>query len=256
MFHQQELARSKPLTLAYFREVARNAQPQQTFLKPDPIDPRYIVPSRGVVVVPAAQRRLPALIAPARAARPRLPALFAPARWNSEVREAFRGVAQGTLIAAPMLLAAFTQHFECVLPLILIVGGTALAGAATERLKEVMMWGAIVAALLVVALSIDNIIAILEGLNRLLRDWTTYRCIAGLALVFLTVHFLDRVGFFKESAPAQPQGDPRGYGRYAIADFVEQGTYGDADLAAKQGLHMAISRRGNQDLRFAPKFRE
>jgi hypothetical protein len=254
MSHQQGLLRSKSLArvTADFRDVSRRPV-AQTFFQPDPIDPRNVIPYRPVMVM-----------LPAPVARRRLPALIAPARWNLRGTKSFLArtlpdLAVGVALAVgPAAVFIACHYFDWALPVILIVGATALAGAATKQLKEVLVWGAVVAGLAVVALSLDTVLRILDGLNILLRDWTTYRALAGATLMFLAICFLDREGFFKQNAPAQPpaSGDPRGYGRYAIADFVEEGTYGDADLAAKQSLHMAISRQDNKDLRFTPKFRE
>ena len=254
MSHQQGLPRSKSLTrvTADFRDVSRRPV-AQTFFQRDPIAPRNVIPYRPVMVM-----------LPAPVARHRLPALLAPARWNLRGTKSFLArtlpdLAVGVaIVAGPSAVFIAGQYFDWALPLILIVGATALAGAATKQLKEVLVWGAVVAGLAVVALSLDTVLRFLGGLNTVLHDWTTYRALAGVALMFLAIHFLDRVGFFKQNVPVEPpaSGDQRGYGRYAIADFVEEGTYGDADLAAKQSLHMAISRQGNKDSRFAPKFRE
>ena len=162
------------------------------------------------------------------------------------------------------LAKAISLYVPMVLPLTMLAIAISFGGWISERFLHVWAWSAAVAALALVAFGLEGPLEALSGLSDLIwsvfGSWTTYRVIAGLVLFFLALRLLGRCGFLVDvtpkEAPTAPPADPRGYGRYAIDDFVEKNTYGDADLASKGDLHVALSRKGNENLRFTPKFLE
>lgn len=163
-------------------------------------------------------------------------------------------VAGCAVIAVAALASGFVPW---LLPLTLTILMISFAGWMSERFLQVWAWSAVVIVLGVVAFSLDATLQFLSFLNELLCSWMTYRVIAGGILFCLILGFLEWSGVLKGLDQVQaPALDPRGYGRFAIDDFVEKDTYGDADLASKGDLHLALSRKGNEDLRFTPRFFE
>lgn len=164
------------------------------------------------------------------------------------------------VVAVLALAAAVSQFFPWVLPLVVIAVVVAIAAAGSDRPLVPCVWAAAVALLSVVAFTLDSTLKFLVGFDDLLCNWMTYRVIAGVVLFFLVsvpiCAFFERVCPVATPDTAAPAPDPRGYGRYAIDDFVEKSTYGDAQLASKGNLHLALSRKGNENLRFTPKFYE
>lgn len=166
------------------------------------------------------------------------------------------------IAAVTLLVAVWVSLFlPWVLPVTIMTAVVAIVAAAREKQKWVpCVWAASVATLFVVVFGLHRTSILLLRIDELLCNWTTYRAIAAVVLFFLVVvpliAFLDKISPAKKPDAATAPLDPRGYGRYAIDDFVEKGTYGDASLASKGDLHLALSRRGNENLRFAPKFYE
>lgn len=183
------------------------------------------------------------------------------ARSVSHFLDEFGIVLIGFILGLSLIFfaAAISIYVPSVLPLTMLAVAISFGGWISERFLQVWAWSATVAVLTLVAFGLEGPLQFLSSLSDLLTSWMTYRIIAGLALLCLLLVFLGRCGvldmLLKEAATA-PAPDPRGYGRYAIDDFVEKNTYGDADLAQKGDLHLALSRKGNENLRFTPKFLE
>jgi hypothetical protein len=164
----------------------------------------------------------------------------------------------GFLVVPPAAAYMLSANWPWVLPLTLILVVSAFVGIASQRLPQFSAWAAAIGVLTVVAFGFDGTSQFMSGLGEtmsaVLGSWMTYRIIALFVLICLGIYFFEwcRGGATK----TEPMPDPRGYGRFAIDDFVEKNTYGDADLAAKGELHLALSRRGHENLRFTPKFLE
>jgi hypothetical protein len=167
-------------------------------------------------------------------------------------------LALGFLVVPPTAAYMVSTNWPWVLSLTLILVVTAFVGIASQRLLQFSAWAAAIAVLTVVAFGFDGTSQFLSGLGEtmsaVLGSWMTYRIIALFVLVCLGIYFIERCR--GGATKTEPMPDPRGYGRFAIDDFVEKNTYGDADLAAKSELHLALSRRGHENLRFTPKFLE
>lgn len=152
-----------------------------------------------------------------------------------------------------------------VLPLAVMGVAVAFVAALSTRPWVPCVWAATVAVLSVIAAEPGSISHFLHRFDELLCDWTTYKTIARVALaviISVTIVWMlpdpPKTSTAEKNADAQKADapDPRGYGRYATDDFIERGTYGDAQLASKGELHLALSRTGNENLRFTPKFYE
>lgn len=165
--------------------------------------------------------------------------------------------------AATLVVAALISLFlPWVLPLTLFGLAVFFAAACCERQWVPITWAMTATVLSMIAFGPDATLRFLDGVDdvlcNVLCDWMTYRVIALVVLVLLVlVPLLGKDAVSTDQKPESGKAlDPRGYGRHAIDDFVEKGTYGDAQLASKGELHLALSRRGNENLRFTPKFYE
>jgi hypothetical protein len=160
--------------------------------------------------------------------------------------------ALGLVVALALLLFDYANDLPLSLALWQFVEVVILCAGVVwlwrkERRAPLLLAG--ILALATVALGLDLTGLMLGGLLAHAEFWV--RTAAGIGAIGGFIYLTSLFDPPQEASTVVYA--PNGYGRYAIADFIEPEPYGNADLGGRADLHRALNAGGQS---FRPKFEE